>query len=120
MAQFIGSTKGGRGEATRLGNKVSGIRASANGWKIGITVRGQHSEVIGDDFQAVFDGGSNSSASYGGYVDYRFKGGMRVVEPSACFMRAIPDDHLLELLREDETLRKHLVGVLIMAGGGGD
>lgn len=38
MARFRGTMKGGRGEASRLGNKNSGLSASLNGWRIGCDV----------------------------------------------------------------------------------
>ena len=35
MARFIGTLKGNRGEASRLGSKKSGIKATVNGWHMG-------------------------------------------------------------------------------------
>ena len=38
MAQFIGFLQGGKGEASRLGNKTSGLTATVNGWNSGVKV----------------------------------------------------------------------------------
>ncbi len=38
MAQFRGTIRGGRGEASRLGHKSSGLLLQANGWDIGAEV----------------------------------------------------------------------------------
>ena len=38
MAQFIGYLQGGKGEASRLGNKTSGLSATVNGWNSGVKV----------------------------------------------------------------------------------
>ena len=38
MAQFRGTIQGGRGEASRLGHKSSGLTLQANGWDIGAEV----------------------------------------------------------------------------------
>lgn len=38
MAQFRGTIQGGRGEASRLGHKSSGLLLQANGWDIGAEV----------------------------------------------------------------------------------
>lgn len=42
MAQFLGSVQGQRGEATRLGSKVSGLEVRANGWNSGVRVAARH------------------------------------------------------------------------------
>lgn len=58
MAQFRGTIKGQRGEASRLGNKKTGLRVTANGWDTGVTVMLTH--VDGRDEVAVWrTGGSN-------------------------------------------------------------
>jgi len=64
MAQFIGTVKGSRGEASRLGGKASGLTVKANGWRIGITVHLTHNEETGKDEVAVYKtaGPSGSSA----------------------------------------------------------
>lgn len=35
MARFRGTIQGSRGEASRLGDKKSGLRVDANGWHVG-------------------------------------------------------------------------------------
>jgi len=59
MAQFIGSVKGHRGEASRLGGKESGIRTSAQGWNVGIDVRGSVNDKGEDQFDVYLTSGSN-------------------------------------------------------------
>ena len=44
MAQFRATISGGRGDASRLGTKASGIRAGVNGWNVGVHVRAFHDE----------------------------------------------------------------------------
>jgi hypothetical protein len=38
MAHFSGTVRGSRGEASRLGDKESGLRTETNGWRAGVTV----------------------------------------------------------------------------------
>lgn len=66
MAHFISYIKGCRGEASRLGSKNSGIRASAQGWNCGMTIYGSHSNLTGNDKFCVnattgSNGGGNST-----------------------------------------------------------
>ena len=49
MAQFFGSIEGQRGEATRLGNKSSGLVTEACSWQDKIVVRLTHNEATGKD-----------------------------------------------------------------------
>ena len=59
MARFRGTIQGGRGEASRLGHK--GLRASINGWDVGVRVYAS----VGDDGEDVIcviaTGGSNGA-----------------------------------------------------------
>lgn len=60
MAHFIGFVQGRRGEASRLGTKISGITASACGWDLGARLHLMHSDKRGADVGNVsFDFGSN-------------------------------------------------------------
>ncbi len=59
MAQFKGSIQGSRGQASRLGSKVSGLVARVNGWDLGVEVRAIHLKEGGDAFIIVRTGGSN-------------------------------------------------------------
>lgn len=70
MAHFMGIVAGGRGEASRLGSAMSGIRAQAQGWDSGVKVYGSiTAEDCGegsrevDQFQVVVTGGSNGATS---------------------------------------------------------
>jgi hypothetical protein len=60
MAQYRGTIRGQRGTASRLGSKVSGLTATANGWDIGVRVVLSH--VHGHDHVSVYrTAGSNGS-----------------------------------------------------------
>lgn len=50
MARFWGSLKGRKGEATRLGDSNSGLKAQINGWDLGIEV-----QVEAEDDKDVFE-----------------------------------------------------------------
>lgn len=63
MAQFRAVIAGQRGEASRLGNKKSGIVARVNGWDSGVRVDGVHDEETGDRFEVYATGGSNARIS---------------------------------------------------------
>lgn len=60
MAQFRGTIRGSRGEASRLGGKDSGINLTADGWDLGVSVRGFHSKITDKDtFDIEVTSGSN-------------------------------------------------------------
>jgi hypothetical protein len=59
MAQYRAVIKGTRGEASRLGQKSTGIRADVNGWDVGIRVYGTFDPSKGDVFEVYLTGGSN-------------------------------------------------------------
>lgn len=60
MAHFISFIKGCRGEASRLGSKDSGIRASARGWNCGMRISGRHQSGLNRDaFTCYADHGSS-------------------------------------------------------------
>jgi hypothetical protein len=62
MAHFISFIQGCRGEASRLGSKDSGIRASARGWHCGMRISGRHqSQLNRDVFTCYADHGSSGS-----------------------------------------------------------
>jgi hypothetical protein len=63
MAHFISYIKGCRGEASRLGSKDSGIRASAQGWNCGISVQGRMDRMEHDRFSAFANTGSNGNGN---------------------------------------------------------
>lgn len=49
MAQFRGVLSGGRGTASRLGHKTSGLTADVNGWRSGVTVVARYNEALDRD-----------------------------------------------------------------------
>ena len=60
MAQYRGTIKGSRGEASRLGTKSSGLQVSANGWDIGVDVILRYdSQDQSDVVEVYLTGGSN-------------------------------------------------------------
>lgn len=62
MAHFRATISGGRGEASRLGTKGSGIRAHAHGWTVGGQVEASHNLPGGRDIvRACITGGSNGA-----------------------------------------------------------
>ncbi len=64
MAHFYGGVHGSRGEATRLGDKKSGLTTFANGWGLGVDVRIRYCEETKEDVVSVaLTGGSNGGNS---------------------------------------------------------
>jgi hypothetical protein len=65
MARFRATIKGQRGEASRLGSVKSGIRASVDGWNVGVIVAGRANyRTAGDDcFDVYTTAGSNGGAA---------------------------------------------------------
>lgn len=70
MAQFRGTISGSRGEASRLGGKSSGMKATVNGWNSGVTVRAFVDELGRDCFALYATGGSDQTgrSEYIGFV----------------------------------------------------
>ena len=52
MAHFRGIVKGGRGEASRLGHKTTGLTTTCNSWNLGIKVEAGH--VNGQDVFRIY------------------------------------------------------------------
>ena len=64
MAHFRATIQGTRGEASRLGHKKSGIRASVSGWDSGVYVVGRLSPMHGEDVFSIWaTSGSNGGKS---------------------------------------------------------
>lgn len=63
MARFRATIRGGRGEASRLGNAQSGIKAHVNGWNVGVSVEAEAVAGNADMFYVYATGGSNGSKS---------------------------------------------------------
>lgn len=61
MAHFLGSVRGGRGVATRIGHKTTGLTVKANGWNRGITVEASYDSAGVDVFNVYLTGGSNGN-----------------------------------------------------------
>ena len=60
MAHFRATVSGGRGSASRLGHKTSGIGTSTDGWNLGVDVFGRYNkEDNRDEFTITVNGGSN-------------------------------------------------------------
>jgi hypothetical protein len=59
MSRFYASIQGNRGEATRQGNKGSGIHSHTRGWSDGIRVVGLVNRDGKDEFRVWHTGGSN-------------------------------------------------------------
>ena len=57
MARFRGTIEGGRGQASRLGNSVSGLETTANGWDQGVEVVA-HADMGADIHRVYATGGS--------------------------------------------------------------
>jgi len=53
MAHFYGTLQGGRGEASRLGHKSSGLRVCAASWQGSVRVYLEHDEKTGEDVAIV-------------------------------------------------------------------
>ncbi len=63
MAQFKGTVKGQRGEASRLGGKKSGLEVTANGWNDGIRISVKH--IDGKDMFTIY----RTAGSNGNYLN---------------------------------------------------
>jgi hypothetical protein len=62
MAQFRGTLKGNRGQASRLGTKRTGLEATANGCNIGVDIELVHNATTEkDELRVWLTGGSNGS-----------------------------------------------------------
>ena len=60
MGHFYGTVRGNRGEASRMGSKLSGMYAHIRGWSIGVAVELYHDTRTGHDVVQVFKtSGSN-------------------------------------------------------------
>ena len=53
MAHFYGTLQGGRGQASRLGSKGSGLQVCAASWQGSVHVDLDHDEETGEDIATV-------------------------------------------------------------------
>tara|TARA_Y100000310_G_scaffold237239_1_gene240512 strand:+ start:64 stop:309 length:246 start_codon:yes stop_codon:yes gene_type:complete len=58
MAHYRAEIKGGKGSASRLGHKTTGISSHTCGWESGIRVEGHYDEDLGDIFMVYQTSGS--------------------------------------------------------------
>jgi hypothetical protein len=63
MAHFRATIEGSRGLASRLGTPKSGLKVTANGWDIGVTVYADVSPDGEDRFEILLTGGSNGAVN---------------------------------------------------------
>jgi len=49
VAQFRGTVKGGKGEASRIGHKTTGLRAKVNSWKLEAVIDADWDDEIGSN-----------------------------------------------------------------------
>jgi len=63
MARFRGLIQGGRGEASRLGHKTTGLRVEADGWNAGVKVHAYVDENDRDVFEVYETGGSHAAST---------------------------------------------------------
>ena len=62
MAQYIGTVQGGKGQASRIGNKVSGLMVTCSGWDVGVIAEIKYEG--GKDVIYIYEtGGSNDKRS---------------------------------------------------------
>lgn len=74
MSRFYASIQGGRGMATRMGHKSSGITGHIRGWLTGIEVNGRVDDNDNDVFDVYLTRGSN------GYGSSKFIGTFSVAD----------------------------------------
>ena len=63
MARFRGTLEGCRGSASRLGSANSGLRVTARGWNIGVSIDLLVNDKGKDAVRVYVDGGSNGRMS---------------------------------------------------------
>lgn len=65
MARYRATIKGQRGEASRLGSTKSGLRVTANGWSVGVTVETERDAYADepDRFSVYMTSGSNGAST---------------------------------------------------------
>ena len=63
MANFYGTVQGGKGLASRIGNKISGMTVTCNGWNSGIRIEAYVDSNGIDTFKVYQTSGSTNSTS---------------------------------------------------------
>ena len=62
MAQFRGTVKGNRSEASRLGHKTTGLRVECNGWNVGVECVAKWDEQTQKDVILIFKTSGSSKS----------------------------------------------------------
>ncbi len=62
MSRFRGTVEGGRGSASRLGGRASGLTTNCNGWTRGVRVQAFVDEVTDEDVFLVYATNGSSPA----------------------------------------------------------
>lgn len=117
MAHFYGTVQGGRGEASRLGHKSSGMLTRCNSYTIGATSVLQVSNTDGEEFDELsvsITRGSNSSGDLG-YFNARMVGRELRISPDEHFMAAISPPIIGALLSriDDPAMIEWVSGLII-------
>jgi hypothetical protein len=72
MAHFYGSIKGGRGQATRLGTKNSGMTAVVASWEGAVVIDAYHDPKTGKDMVSIaktpWQGAGEAKEVYSGKI----------------------------------------------------
>lgn len=68
MAQFRGVVSGGRGEASRVGHKTSGLIVKANGWSSGVRVEAQYDKENDRDEFLIYATNGSGYGNSGRYI----------------------------------------------------
>ena len=117
MAHFYGTCQGGRGQASRLGTKKSGMTTECNSWSIGATCRLDVANTDGMEFDELtvqFTRGSNSSGDLC-RVDARMENGELVLQPDEFFLACVKPQHIGARLKAlDDPGMIEWVGSLIL------
>lgn len=106
MAHFYGTVQGHRGEASRLGTRRSGLRATASGWNIGGQLDMEH-VADKDRVCLLVRDGSNGPGSMFGCIAMREReedhhAPIRVVQVDSASLLAITDDAWREVFKHED------------------
>lgn len=100
MAHYYGTVKGGRGEASRLGHKTTGLVTTAQTWSHTVTTALHYDEATGRDMLSVCvsaQDGSSIRCLYSGFLDGK-------PEPQ------VPDMQPVFTLKEIEAAKNEIAG----------
>lgn len=119
MAHFYSTCRGGRGEASRLGTKNSGIKTTAAGWSSGVTVIGEH-DKYDDTFLVLLEEGSASYRLSGLAITYKVVNRQQQVSVNTDFLLAIDESNLIQAAKDSPEFAARLrkLGLLFGVGEG--